>query len=40
MQMGRLEADESAEQIQGPDTILGLYKEVIKFEEEDLRQSV
>ena len=31
MQVGRLEADESAEQVQGPDAILGLYKEVVKF---------
>lgn len=40
MQVWWLEADESAEQVEGPDAILGLYEEVIEFEQKDLHQSV
>jgi hypothetical protein len=36
MQMGRLEADEGAEQIQGLNPVLLVYKELVEFEEKSL----
>lgn len=40
MQVGWLEADEGAEQVEGLDTMLLLHEEVVECEEEDLGKSV